>query len=111
VLPTALDEPCRMVITDSMAITTIRSTYALDVETVQTLERMARRWNVSKSEALRRAIRNAEREGAGSDDDALDALDKLQKSLKLTPARARAWVASVRTERHASAEKRMRRGR
>jgi len=105
----ALDGDSVMVITGGMAITSIRSTYALDVETVQALERMARRWNVSKSEALRRAIRNAERAGTGSDDDALDALDKLQSSLKLTPARARAWAASVRKERHASAEQRARR--
>ena len=105
----ALDVGGGMVLASDMAVTIIRSTYALDVETVRALERMARRWNVLKSEALRRAIRNAERAGAGSDDDALDALDKLQSSLKLTPARARAWAASVRTERHASAEQRARR--
>jgi hypothetical protein len=107
----ALDRDQVVVIADGMAITTIRSTYALDVDTVRALERMARRWNVSKSEALRRAIRNAEKEGAGSDDDALDALDKLQRSLKLTPARARAWATAVRTERHGSAEQRARRWR
>jgi len=104
----ALDQGTVVVITNGMAITTIRSTYALDVETVQALDRMARRWGVSKSEALRRAIRNAERAEAGSDDDALDALDNLQKSLNLTPARARAWAMAVRTERHASSEKRLR---
>src|SRR5437870_291443 len=42
-----------------MAITTIKSTYALDVATVRALEGLARRWNVSKSEALRRAVRVA----------------------------------------------------
>jgi len=42
-----------------MAVTTIKSTYALDVETVRELEEMARAWKVSKSEALRRAIRSA----------------------------------------------------
>jgi len=54
-----------------MAITTIRSAYALDVETTQVLERIAHRWKVSKSEALRRAIRAAEGQKAPATDDAL----------------------------------------
>ena len=83
-----------------MAITTIKSTYALDVETVRALERMAGRWKVSKSEALRRAIRAA----AGEEPphtDALHALDRLQRSVSLTPAKARAWAREIRTERQA----------
>ena len=36
-----------------MAKMTIKSTYTMDVETVRTLEDLARRWNVPKSEALR----------------------------------------------------------
>lgn len=47
-----------------MASTTIKSTYSLDVETVGALEGIARRWNVSMFEALRRAIRSA---AAGED--------------------------------------------
>ena len=38
-----------------MAIPKIKATYSLDVETVRMLVHMARRWGVSKSEALRRA--------------------------------------------------------
>ncbi len=86
-----------------MAVTTVKSTYSLDPETVRQLERMALRWKVSKSEALRRAIRAAAGEdpesGAGG---ALDALDRLQRSLRLTPARARAWAAEARKERRAA---------
>jgi hypothetical protein len=84
-----------------MAITTIKSTYALDVETVRALERMAQRWKVSKSEALRRAIRAAAGEGSAETNDALQALDRLQRSLALTPARARTWARKTRTERRA----------
>ena len=51
-----------MAILRGMAITTIKSTYSLDVETVRMLESLARRWNVSKSEVLRRAIRSAARD-------------------------------------------------
>ena len=88
-------------ILSSMAITTIRSTYALDVETVRALERIAQRWQVSKSEALRRAIRAAAGEPPASSRKALDALDGLQQSLNLTPAKARAWTRQVRAERRA----------
>jgi hypothetical protein len=72
-----------------MAVTTIKSTYSLDVETVEALEAMARRWRVSKSEALLRAIR-------------LAALDDLQSTLDLDRESATSWGQSARTERHAS---------
>ena len=48
-----------MAILSTMAIPKIKSTYSLDVETVRTLESLARRWNVSKTEVVRRAIRAA----------------------------------------------------
>ena len=84
-----------------MAMTTIKSTYALDVETVRALERMAQRWKVSKSEALRRAIRAAASERPPGATDALQALDRLQRSLRLTPAKAKAWATTSRLERRA----------
>jgi hypothetical protein len=83
-----------------MAKATIRSTYVLDVETVRALERMAQSWRVSKSEALRRVIRAAAGEEP-SQTDALHALDRLQRSVRLTPAKARAWARKARTERQA----------
>ena len=94
-----------------MAITTVRSTYALDVETVRVLDRIAHRWGVSKSEALRRAIRGAEAQKPPAADGALRALDRLQRSLQLTPAKAKAWTARARRERRASATRREARGR
>lgn len=83
-----------------MATTMIKSTYALDVDTVRALERMAQRLGVSKSEALRRAIRAAAGEEPSGTKDALQALDRLQQSLDLTPAKARAWARKARGERH-----------
>ena len=82
----------------------IRSTYALDVETVRRLEAIARRWNVSKSEALRRAIRSAAEGGEGND--ALSALDALQKTLRLGEDAGNAWARRVRAERRATARRR-----
>lgn len=84
-----------------MASTSIKSTYALDVETVRTLEQMARSMKVSKSEALRRAIRAAARD-LRPEDSAVGALDALQRRLRLTPAKARGWTKAAERERRAA---------
>lgn len=84
-----------------MATSKIKSHYSLDVETVRQLEDVARRWNVSKSEVLRRAIRSAAALES-PDQDALDALDRLQRSMDLTERRSAAWAKRVREERAAT---------
>ena len=89
-----------------MAIMTIRNTYALDVETVQTLERLASRWKVSKSEALRRAIKAAAQEHSRPAV-ALRALNMLQQSLKISAPQAHRWVAGIRAERSAASARRL----
>jgi hypothetical protein len=89
-----------------MATQTIKTTYALDVETVRTLERIAHRWRVSRSEALRRAIRAAAGHEAGSASGPVEALDALQRALGLNTASARAWANRVRAERRTSAARR-----
>lgn len=90
-----------------MAIMTVRSTYALDPETVRILEEAARRWGVSKSEALRRAIRTAAGREPVSPRSAIHALDQLQKSMGLNSASARAWIRRVRQERQAATRRRL----
>lgn len=89
-----------------MASTVIRTTYALDEETVRRLESLARQWNVSKSEALRRAIRAADA-GPAATDARLKALDELQASMQLTREGAQAWVREVRAERRRSTSRRV----
>jgi transposase-like protein len=80
----------------------IKATYSLDPATIRSLERIARRWDVSKSEALRRAIRSAESADAGaSRSDAVAALDELQERLALDEASAEHWSRSIRVERTA----------
>ncbi len=92
-----------------MATPTVKSTYSMDLETVRTLEAVARRWGVSKSEALRRAIRAAAGQPApGQADDGLAALEELQRGLNLTPRAADAWGHAIRTERRASSPRRPR---
>ena len=89
---------------NDMATMTIKSTYSLDVETVRALERLAKQWGVSKSEALRRSIRQAsETHPAGGE--AASALDELQSSLELSEADASRWQKSARASRRASARK------
>ena len=83
-----------------MAAVTIKSKYALDVESARMLEGLADRWNVSKPEALRRAIRTAAREQAPANRAVLDALDRLQASVRARNIDLRRW------ERHAEAERR-----
>ena len=61
-----------------MARMTVRSTFALDVETADSLDRLAKGWQVSKSEALRRAVNAAAVvEAADGASDALHALKQL----------------------------------
>ena len=90
-----------------MAVTTIKSTYSLDVETVRTLESLARRWNVSKTEVLRRAIRAAAREEGPRARERLAALDKLQASMKARGVDFAAWERDVRATRDAYSRKRL----
>jgi hypothetical protein len=86
-----------------MATTTVKSTYALDVATVRSLEEIAAAWGVSKSEALRRAISAARRTAAEAAPNALEALDALQRSLGMGRPAAARWAREVRAERRAAA--------
>jgi len=76
----------------------IRSTYALDEDTVRRLEALARQWSVSKSEALRRAIR-AVSESPAARNDRLAALDEVQASIGLSAEQADVWAQEVRADR------------
>lgn len=87
-----------------MAVSTIKTTYSLDVETVRTLERMARKWKVSKSEALRRAIRIAAAQPEAERLSPVQALDALQTSLDLDAEGAARWERRVAAERRASSK-------
>ncbi len=89
-----------------MARTTVKSTYSLDVETVRQLEQMARRLGISKSEALRRAIRAAAGESTDEQRQAVAALDELQRSLELTSSEARDWARRTREERRSASRHR-----
>jgi Ribbon-helix-helix protein, copG family len=94
-----------------MASTTIKTTYSLDLETVRALEDLAKRWDVPKSEALRRAIRAASQQESSNPSDAIRALDELQRSLGLSLSDARRWQRAVAAERRAWSRRLERRSR
>lgn len=83
-----------------MASPTVKSTYSLDERTVATLEALARRWGVPKSEAPRRIIRTAAGDVERDVDARLDALDALQRAVGGDAAQA--WLRAVRDARRAS---------
>jgi Arc/MetJ-type ribon-helix-helix transcriptional regulator len=90
-----------------MATPTVKTTYSLDLETVRAIEELARRWNVSRSEVLRRAIRaSASKARPSGPRDAVRALDRLQDGLQLKAADAARWARDSRTERHAASRRR-----
>ena len=90
-----------------MAIQTVKSTYSLDVETVRALEALARRWRVSKSEALRRAIHaSATGKSPHAGREAVQALDQLQKTLTLDAKMAAAWEKATRGMRRTASRRR-----
>lgn len=89
-----------------MAISTIKATYSLDVDTVRALERLAKQWDTSKSDALRRAIRLAARSERAMVAESSDALDRWQESLGLTAAAAAGWARHSLAERRSSSRKR-----
>lgn len=80
---------------------TIKSTYSLDIETMRALETLARRWNVSKSEVLRRAIKAAAAEDATRESGPLSALDRLQTSVRERAVDMERWREDVEAERRA----------
>ena len=80
----------------------IKATFSLDTDTIKELERMAKRLRISKSEALRRAIRLAARAEPRPGEDQLEALNELQESLNLAPDDLRKWERQARRLRQAS---------
>ena len=91
-----------------MAIPKIKATYSLDAETTALLDKLARRWAVSKSEALRRIIRAAA--SPSESDNAqgncrLTAFERAQQSLGLTERGTAVWERQFRSERKASSRR------
>ena len=79
-----------------------------NMPTIQLLEKIAKRLKISKSAALRRAIRLAAGLEPKAGEDQLSALEELQQSLDLAPEDLREWEENHRRLRRSSS--RLRRG-
>lgn len=88
-----------------MAKMTIRSTYSLDVETVQKLQGLAEHWKTSKSDALRRTIDKVAGQVLHNREDAIKALEELQRRAAETGFDVEKRVEEIRKERRASSRK------
>lgn len=71
----------------------------LDSATNQLLEQLARAWGISKEEAVKRAVTQADATPAPTGSNRLQAFRELQRRLQLTPEKAAAWQDSVREAR------------
>ena len=72
----------------------------LDAPTAHLLEDLAKVWGVSKEEAVRRAVAQAEATSLPANKlTRLDAFKELQRRLNLTSAKAAAWQNIVREAR------------
>ncbi len=76
------------------------ATLELDAGTIEVLEHLARAWGISREEAVRRAVTQAEAASKTTPRLArLEAFKELQRRLQLTPEKAAVWAASVREGR------------
>lgn len=92
-----------------MAITTVRSTYSLDLDTVQRLAHLAELWDTSKSGALRRAIKVASEQARPANNEKLEALRQLQQRLALDTESVADWRREMEHERRGASAHRMER--
>ena len=86
-----------------MATMYIRSTFALDEPTTEGLARLAKKWGVSKSEALRRAVARAqEQPGPPGEMTPREALLALARKPAISHSQARSWRAENAAARRES---------
>jgi hypothetical protein len=88
-----------------MAVPRIKATYSLEPDVVRAIERIADKWQVSKSEAVSRAIRHAS-QSSGEVAEALEALDRLQQIVAEKQVDTESWAREAAGERAASDVKR-----
>lgn len=76
-----------------------RTSFALDHATVERLQRLARRWNVSQAEVVRRAVRAAADQADAEGDSVSERLDQYRAGNRLASEEADAYLSRVREDR------------
>ena len=82
-----------------MATMTHRTTFALDVDTVRRLKKLALRWQVSQAEVVRRALSQAESLPDTQQPDVLAKLKSYHAAATLDASTADAYLNQVRADR------------
>ena len=75
-----------------------KATYSLDSETLDKLNRLSHRWQVSKTEALRRAVQRAA-EAVPSREERIAALQSLQRWAKVKRIDLEKWKRMIKDGR------------
>ena len=75
-----------------------KATYSLDSDTLEKLNRLSHRWQVSKTEALRRAVHRAA-EIAPSSEERIEALHSLQRWAKEKRINLKEWQKMIKDGR------------
>lgn len=76
-----------------------RTSFALDDATAERLQRLARRWNVSQAEVVRRAVKLAADKTAAEGGAVAEQLFEYRKSNRITRTAADAYLKKVAEDR------------
>jgi Arc/MetJ-type ribon-helix-helix transcriptional regulator len=76
-----------------------RTSFALDNKTAERLKRLARHWNVSQAEVVRRAVKLADEKVAKEDGLVRERLLMYRKSKQITEAAADQFLSQIAKDR------------
>lgn len=82
-----------------MELTKHRTSFALDSKTAERLKRLARYWNVSQAEVVRRAVKLADEKAANEGGAVSEQLLKYRKSNRITTSAADQYLSQVARDR------------
>ncbi|MBA2430676.1 MAG: hypothetical protein H0V56_01005 [Chthoniobacterales bacterium] len=77
----------------------IKSTFSLDTASIERLKRLSRHWQVSKTEAIRRALAEAEKAAAPTPEQRIDALHQLQRLTAERGVDLEKWQQTIKNGR------------
>ncbi|CAN5592253.1 hypothetical protein BH20VER1_BH20VER1_03230 [soil metagenome] len=76
-----------------------KATFSLDSATIDRINSLGQRWHVSKTEVLRRAVRQADERVALDAEQRIEAMRHLQESLKRRRIDFEKWKETIRNGR------------
>ena len=89
-----------MVCSNGMPVMTHRTTFALDAATARRLRRLAKLWNVSQAEVVRRSVERSEQTAQAAKSDPVSLLRELHaRGGGIEKAQADCWIAETREDR------------